>query len=175
MSTSPITAPPRRLLTSADLDTNKWAACGQAAVAALLWRPLEDVRRAFPPHRWCNLAQMRQALAALGIAWKNGSAENWPPPRGLALIQFNGPWTAPGVPAVAALKHTHWIAVGSRLIVGASAGVTPIFDVNVVGSDANGGWIGDAEWRGEVVPYILEDKPKASGTWRVRASLEVPT
>ena len=160
---------PSKLLTGAELDANPWAACGQAAVAALLRRDLAAVKYAFPPHRWCNLTQMRAALDTLGAAWTNGPIEAWPPPRGFTMIEFLGPWSEPGKSINEVLKRTHWIAVDQR--VGDRA---LIFDVNVVGADNNGGWIHDDDWRKEVVPYLVKGIPKASGRWRIRKVLAVP-
>ena len=168
-SPSPVFVRPSRLLTVADLDANEWAACGQAAVAALLRRDLASVRHAFPAHRWCNLSQMREALDALNTVWRNGPIGAWPPPRGLALIEFLGPWSEPWIHVAAKLKRTHWIAVDQR-----QGDHAVIFDVNVVGANANGGWIAESDWRAEVVPYLLKSYPKASGAWRIRNVLEVP-
>ena len=157
---------PLRLLTEAELDANPWAACGQSAVAALLSASLVQVRHAFPPHTWVNLTQMQAALTALDVTWKMGSTL-WPPQRGLAQIQWAGPWTEPGVRVHEALKRSHWIAVRPL------GNVTIVFDVNVVGANNNGGWSTEAFWREQVAPFLTEDIPKAYGTWHVRRMIEV--
>lgn len=140
--------PPRplpKLLTPADLDANPWAACGQAALAALLERPLADVRHAFPPHRWVNLTQMRAALSTLGAQWTNGSSSTWEgvPQRGLVLIQFHGPWTRPSAPVSAALKHAHWVAVvkpkSPHRLPAIERPLAMVFDVNALDAGWNGG------------------------------------
>lgn len=69
-------------LTRADLDANEsWVSCGQTAVAALLRRPLADMRAVFPPHPRCNLRDMRAALSKLDARWKPTLAD----PEGVAM------------------------------------------------------------------------------------------
>jgi hypothetical protein len=144
-----------------------WGAnCGPGALAAVLGRRLEEIR----PHlgdfeckRYTNPRLMFAALRSLGVDWRV-AAEDWPD-HGLIRVQWEGPWTAPGVPMRARYRQTHWI--GSRT---GKSGVE-IFDINCM---SVGGWVHLAEWRDFVVPWLLRDcHPKANGRWHCTHRLAV--
>jgi hypothetical protein len=143
------------------------ANCGPCALAALLGVPVADVRRgfpAFPARPWCSPTQMLDALRLLGrrgVSKPNRPGNNMISP-GLAHIQWTGPWTAAGASPRWAYRHTHWISVACTEY--RSLGV---YDVNV------GHWTTASAWAEKVVPYLLEDVPRADGGWWVRTTIEV--
>lgn len=168
------------LLTRADLDRCQWAVCGQTALAALLHLPLEDVRHAVPAdHVWMTHAQMREALSRLGRKQRGTGYEaergdtrtppcRWPN-RGLALIQFRGPWEEPQYPHVVCLKHTHWISVSSP----AGMDELMVFDINTLAAGWNHGWAPRSWWERWVLARLIASHRRATGAWYVRAGIEV--
>lgn len=120
-------APAPHVLTPDELDSAPWASSGPIALAALLRRPLAEIRSAFPaqmPGRtWTNLRQMHRALDHLRLRYHATQEERaplptatgWPakawPRRGLVLVQWRGPWEAPERRLADSLRHTQWIAV----------------------------------------------------------------
>lgn len=181
------------LLTMADLDASPWASCGPASLAALLQRPLPELRHAFPRATpsctWTNLERMRYALnslGAIGLSFeetllvgavegvRDALARAWPR-RGLAIVQFRGSWDAMPVNHPAQLQRSHWVAcvpVGTRF--GDQELTTDaIFDINAVESGL-GGWLAREEWLSGMVAYLVEGfGKKATGEWWLRAALEV--
>jgi hypothetical protein len=144
-----------------------WGAnCGPGALAAVLGLSLNQVRPHlgdFESKRYMNPMLMFAALRSLGVTWRN-AAEGWPD-RGLIRIQWEGPWTAPGVPVRVRYRHTHW--VGSRLC----RGEVEVFDINCM---CVGGWVPLPEWSGRVVPWLLKEcHPKANGRWHSTHRLAV--
>lgn len=133
---------------------DEWKAnCGPAALAALVGRPLAQVREAFPdfPAKpWANPTHMRAALTRLD--WSHRYCDGWPE-RGLAFIQWEGPWLDPGVPVGAAYRHTHWVAAAEG----------KVFDVNA------GNWTTPDEWVTRIVPLFVTGKVTG---WHVRCGLE---
>lgn len=115
------------MFTASEAETayNTWGAnCGPGALAAILDRPLDDVRpllRGFDQKHYTNPRMMRAALDALGVkyTWAVRRAGYLPPLHGLARVQWTGPWMKPGVPPAAAYRHTHWVA--ARVVGSASA------------------------------------------------------
>jgi hypothetical protein len=76
------------------------------------------------------------------------------PAYGLARVQFEGPWTRPGVPMRVRYRYSHWVGSfddGSMLFV---------FDVNA-------GWCTYAHWRDKTMPWLTGDIPRASGRWHL--------
>jgi hypothetical protein len=145
-----------------------WGAnCGPAALAAVTQRTLDQVRRHlgdFEQKRYTNPSLMWAALRSLGICWFGTNPLRWPM-HGLARVQWEGPWTAPGVPIVARYRHTHW--VGSR----ATDTGTLIFDANCM---CVGGWVPLEEWTKEVVPWLLRECERgANGKWHLANCVEV--
>jgi hypothetical protein len=144
-----------------------WGAnCGPGALAAALDLTLDDVRphlRDFERKRYTNPLMMYGALKSLCIPYYR--INDWPT-NGLVRVQWEGPWTAPGVPVRVAYRHTHWI--GSRYD---DAGVW-IFDINCI---CVGGWVKLTEWRHQVVPWLLRElEPKANGKWQPTHYLKLP-
>ena len=87
------------------------------------------------------------------------------PAFGLCRVQWEGPWTAPGVPIRVRYRHTHWVAVDTL------DGEVWIFDVNCM---CVGGWVQLAEWRDSVVTWLLKEcEPQADGKWHLTHVIEV--
>lgn len=145
--------------------------CGPGAIAGVLGLTLDALRPnlcGFEAKRYTNPTLMWEILRKLGVRFRSsGKGSTWPD-FGLARIQWEGPWTAPGVPARAAYRHTHW--VGAYRLPGHLAGIE-IFDINAIG---DGGWIPLQNWRERLVPWLLEQcEPKASGGWYITHSVEI--
>jgi hypothetical protein len=149
----------------------EWGAnCGPGALAAITGKTLDDVRPhllRFDEKRYTNPAMMRGALRSLGVRheWRVRDRAYLMPLYGLARVQWDGPWTQPGVPAKAAYRHTHWVA----------ARMTPdgdqVFDINCI---CVGGWVSFNEWQRQVVPWLLKQcEPKATGDWWLTHLVEV--
>ncbi len=154
-------------LADADAAADAWGAnCGPGALAAVLGLSLEEIRPHlgdFERKRYTNPLLMFAALRSLGVSWCD-NAEDWPD-GGLIRVQWEGPWTAPGVPMRARYRCTHW--VGSRV---GETGVE-VFDINCM---CVGGWVSLAEWRDYVVPWLLQEcHPKANGRWHSTHRLAV--
>lgn len=160
--------------------------CGPAAVAAVCGLTLEQVRPLlgdFEKKRYTNPALMWQILRATGRHWKKNTLQQCSsehqgslafPQYGLARVQWEGPWTAPGVPMRVRYRHTHW--VGGALI-DPRDWTTPgweeprIFDVNCM---CVGGWVPFSEWSESVVPWLLKEcEPKANGRWHLTHVVEI--
>lgn len=154
-----------------------WGAnCGPGALAAICGLTLDEVR----PHMgdferklYTNPTLMLAALLSLCEAGLiNGYLRDMrkqPPwPRyGLARIQWEGPWTKPGVPARVAYRHTHWVGV---------CGFNPtnvgIFDINMISNGT--GWGSLENWRTIMVPLLLKEcVPRADGKWHLTHAIEI--
>lgn len=154
-----------------------WGAnCGPGALAAIFNMTLDEVRPHlgdFESKGYTNPTLMFAALDSLGIAkWNCRMASKvlgpvgWPK-HGLARIQWEGPWTRPGVPARVAYRHTHWVAARRYEPTDSMA----IFDINAIGM---GGWIAEKIWSDSLVPWLLKHcEPKADGKWHITHSLEI--
>lgn len=143
-----------------------WGAnCGPGALAAVMGMHINEVRRHladFDRKRYTNPLMMYAALRSLRARWSK--CKGWPR-LGLVRVQWEGPWTAPGVPMRARYRRTHWI--GSRL----HDGQLWIFDINCM---EVGGWVVLEEWHGSVVPWLLQQiEPKADGHYHTTHHLEV--
>jgi len=154
-------------LADTEAASEAWGAnCGPGALAAVLGLTLEQVRPHlgdFERKHYTNPTLMLAALHSLEVTWCN-SPNDWPD-SGLIRVQWEGPWTAPGVPIRARYRQTHWI--GSRR---GEAGIE-VFDINCM---CVGGWVRLAEWRDQVVPWLLREcHPKADGRWHTTHRLEV--
>lgn len=162
--------------------------CGPAAICAVLGKTPEEVRPHlgdFERKGYTNPTLMFAALRSLGATWTPimktktdpRAIIGWPR-RGLVRVQWQGPWTEPGVPMRARYRHTHWIGaryVGDRAaqIESLRNGRPPleIFDINRM---CVGGWVPFPEWAGQVVPWLLgEAEPKANGQWHQTHVLEL--
>jgi hypothetical protein len=95
----------------------------------------------------------------------DASANAWPR-FGLARVQWEGPWTAAGVPVAARYRHTHWVGADTIDIRNSR-----VFDINAIRA---GGWISLDVWAGQLVPWLLEQcEPKADGRWHLTHAVEV--
>ena len=156
----------------ADKAAEDWGMnCGPGAAAAILGLTLDEVRPHlgdFEKKGYTNPTQMWRILQSLGtkFSYRGGDLgrENWPS-YGLARIQWEGPWTKPGVPPRVAYRHTHW--VGSRR----RGQATEVFDINCIGV---GGWVSKHEWTSAVVPWLIREcVPKGTGDWFSTHAVEV--
>ena len=159
--------PPRFCLRDAERAHDEWGAnCGPGALAAIMDMTLDQVRPHmgdFEGKRYTNPALMFEALRSIGRAWRK-TAPAWPD-YGLARIQWEGPWTLPGVPFRARYRFSHW--VGAQSV----AGSIGIFDINAISNGT--GWVSLADWRDIVVPWLLEEcVPRAAGGWHITHAIE---
>lgn len=156
-------------LEDAERAFDQWGAnCGPGALAAITGRTLDEVRPFlgdFEKKRYTNPTLMFQSLDRLGVKWHKAPTESWPN-YGLVRIQWEGPWTKPGVPMRVRYRHTHWIGVRQR------PGLTAaVFDINAM---CVGGWIDEDEWCESLVPWLLNEvEPKADGRWHRTHVLKV--
>lgn len=143
------------------------ASCGHAALAAITGREVKDVwhsaRLAFEARQYVSAPAMEDALSLVvsRLNWRHGSSARVFPVRGLVLIQWEGPWMAPGLPFGAQLARTHWIAVDRT-----DAGEM-IYDIN------QDGWRMTADWERATVPQIIATIKRATGAYHVRKAYEV--
>jgi hypothetical protein len=152
--------------------SDEWGCnCGPGALAAILGKTLDEVRPLIPgfeQKRYTNPTMMYEALNASKTAWRIDrglAATRFFPKYGLARVQWEGPWTEPGVPARARYRYTHWI--GSHV----TADRISIFDINAI---AYGGWIHADEWTNDLVPWLLKELyPRANGKWHLTHVIEI--
>ena len=164
--------PPKLRFSSDDLERafDEWGAnCGPGALAAVTGKTLEEVRPHlvdFEDKRYTNPTMMFGALHSLGICHGTLMPRDWPG-LGLCRVQWEGPWTAPGVPIRARYRQTHWIGVCA-----ANPDNIGVFDINAM---ANGsGWCSLNDWEETIVPWILEHcVPRASGAWHLTHSIDL--
>lgn len=156
--------------THADADRayEEWGAnCGPGAIAAIMNMTLDEVRPHmgdFEAKKYTNPTLMQDVLRSIGRRFSN-IGRNWPN-YGLVRIQWEGPWTEPGVPMRARYRYTHWI--GTKL---ASQNNRGVFDINCINNGT--GWVSVADWSSEIVPWLLEQYPRATGSWHVTHGIEV--
>ena len=153
----------------------KWGAnCGPAALAAIMGLTLDQVRPHmgdFESKGYTNPTLMFAALDSIGRRWRRARCVDTPfgmrwPDYGLVRVQWEGPWTAPGVPLRARYRFTHWVAAARE-----GAGVA-VFDVNASGNGS--GWCSVEDWESVVVPWILSEcVPRATGGWHMTHVIEV--
>lgn len=155
---------------------DEWGAnCGPGALAAVLNLSLDAVRPHLPgfdAKRYMNPTMMRAALDSLAVSyqWHTGRRGLFPS-YGLARVQWDGPWTKPGVPPAAAYRHTHWVgsAMPDRAV--SDPHDVKIFDINAI---SVGGWIDLPQWRTQLVPWLLQQcQPKANGLWWLTHVVEI--
>ena len=146
--------------------------CGPAAIAAICGLSLEELR----PHlgdfelkHFTNPTLMWEILNNLGLRWqmhtKTPGGICWPR-YGLARVQWEGPWTEPGVPMAARYRHTHWIGVQ-----GANKADIGIWDVNCMNNGT--GWVGLEDWKAIAVPAITANIKRANGKWHLTHGVEI--
>jgi len=166
---------PRFTLEDLEAANDAWGCnCGPGALAAICGLTLDEVRPHLGPAwpGYTNPTAMRNALRSVrarlnqAIGWLELDVARWPS-RGLCRIQWEGPWTQPGVPARARYRFTHWIGAATDPVRGVG-----IFDINVL---ANGsGWCSLEDWSTQVAPVLAKDHDKrATGTWHITHAIEV--
>lgn len=136
---------------------NFGATCGPAAFAAVTEREVCRVMHYFPhfpDRRWTNLTQMLSACAVAGYA--TGVEKCAPPSRGVALVQWLGPWTEKQFFSRWSLVHTHWVGVDGNWI----------FDHNACC------WQTLGEWSAGTAAELIAQVPRATG-WRIKYGVEV--
>lgn len=142
--------------------------CGPGAIAGVLGMKLDQVRphlEEFEARRYTNPTMMWRILRNLQVSYYLRRDREWPV-FGLARIQWEGPWTEPGVPMAARYRHTHW--VGSCQHPRRGQG---IFDINCM---SVGGWVPLREWSADLVPWLLaETTPRATGKWHITHAVEI--
>ena len=152
----------------ADRAYDAWGCnCGPGAIAAIMGMTLDAVRPLmgdFERKKYTNPTLMWEVLDRIGRPWRKiGKA--WPT-FGLARIQFEGPWTAPGVNPKAAYRHTHWVASWQHPDRGHG-----IFDINMTGNGS--GWGKIEHWESVIVPLLAANIPRADGKWHVTHGVEI--
>lgn len=147
---------------------DEWGAnCGPGAIAAMTGMTLDDVRPLlgdFETKRYTNPTLMFETLERIGKPWRKIGAE-WPV-YGLARIQWEGPWTAEGVPMRVRYGYTHW--VGSWKTEARGHGV---FDINCINNGS--GWVTFKDWDDFVVPALVHKYKKSTGGWHVTHGIEL--
>lgn len=149
---------------------DEWGAnCGPGAIAGILGLSLDDIRPHmgnFESKRYTNPALMERVLNSLDAPWRFSENTNTWPAYGLARVQWEGPWTEPGVPDGARQRQTHWVAAAAT-----PSGNHLIFDINCI---CVGGWVSLAEWSDKVVPWLLREVvPGANGRWHLTHVIEI--
>lgn len=177
---------PRFTLDDVQRASDEWGLnCGPAAVAAICGFTLEGIRPLlgdFEKKGYTNPTLMWEILRNTGVKWQAsmigvaargiGGRSPWPF-YGLARVQWEGPWTAPGVPMRVRYRHTHWVGATNFGEDWHKAGWQEpmIFDVNCM---CVGGWVTLSEWSGSLVPWLLEQcDPKADGKWHLTHIVEI--
>ena len=136
---------------------NFGANCGPAAFAAVTQQEVCRVMQYFPQFpecRWTNLTQMLRAFAEAGYATQVQKCAA--PSRGVALVQWLGPWTEKQFFSRWSLIHTHWIGVESDRV----------FDHNACC------WQTLGEWAAGTAAGLIAEVRRATG-WRIKYGVEV--
>lgn len=165
---------PRFTLAELEAANNAWGCnCGPGALAAICGLTLDEVRSHLGPNwpGYTNPTTMVAALRSTGVRWSSfqvarESRTSWPL-WGLCRIQWEGPWTLPGVPMRARYRYTHWVGAATDQQRGVG-----VFDVNVL---ANGsGWCSLADWSAHVAPELAKGHGRrATGGWYITHAIEV--
>jgi hypothetical protein len=161
----------RPLFSPADADRayDEWGAnCGPGAIAAICGITLDELRpfmeaAGFGGKRYTNPTMMFDVLRQLDVEWRR-AAPCWPN-YGLVRIQWEGPWTNPGVPLRARYRYTHWVGAAIR------NGDVGVFDINCMNNGT--GWGRFDDWSKIIVPHLTALYPRASGGWHITHALEV--
>ena len=170
--------PPRFNAEDANRAYDEWGAnCGPGAIAAICGLTLDELRPHmddFEAKRYTNPTLMWAVMRSLGVRFSFRGGDlgraNWPR-YGLARVQWEGPWTRPGVPMRARYRHTHWVGAATLPACGGNLQVG-IFDINAIGNGS--GWCSLRDWEQTLVPWILENcVPRADGGWHLTHVVEV--
>lgn len=142
--------------------------CGPGAICAVVRLRPDELRHHlgdFEQKGYTNPTLMFSTLRSLGVRWRAIDKGVWPG-YGLVRIQWHGPWMAEGVPIAARYRHTHWIGCRDTEKRGRE-----IYDVNCM---AVGGWVPEAEWKNQVVPWLAGQLVKRwDGGWSMTHCLEI--
>lgn len=163
----------------ADRAAEVWRAnCGPGAIAAMTGLTLDELRPylgEFEAKGYTNPTLMWETLGRLGAKWRLIKPPTAWPRYGLCRVQWEGPWTAPGVPMRVRYRHTHWIGCISLRPLAASRLMdveAGIFDINALGNGT--GWCSLADWSNFLVPWLLREvAPKANGKWHLTHIVEL--
>lgn len=159
---------PRFNLADAERAFEEWGCnCGPSALAAIMGMTLDEVRPHIPgfdAKRYTNPTMMEAALRSIGRPWRKIGTQ-WPE-FGLVRIQWEGPWTLPGVPIAARYRFTHWVGGWNTPDRGYG-----VFDINTINNGS--GWTAKQAWETVCVPYITQHVPRATGAWHVTHGIEV--
>lgn len=171
--------------TLADLEAanDAWGCnCGPGALAAICGLTLDEVRPHFGA-RFPGYANPTAMFAALYLAGRRidllrrtSATEQLWPRWGLCRIQWQGPWTQPGVNPRWAYRHTHWVGASRLQPPDGSEGPATVcvWDVNQLGAPLNGdGWAPIAWWTARTVPELTRGIPRATGGWHITHAIEV--
>lgn len=167
----------RFTLADAERASDEWGCnCGPSALAAVAGLTLDEIRPLmgdFEKKRYTNPMLMFECLRRIDRPfWKIDGI----PTHGLLRIQWEGPWTHPGVPMRARYRHTHWVGIQQHERIGIQypGKISPaagIFDINAMNS---GGWIAFRDWSCELVPWIIKEcVPRATGGWHITHRIQV--
>jgi hypothetical protein len=138
-------------------EINFGANCGPCSFAAITGKEVCRVMALFPHFenaQWTNLTQMMRAFSDSGHETRMRRCEF--PDRGVALIQWLGPWTEKRFFSRWSLIHTHWVAVEGGWI----------YDYSV------GAWQTVSAWQATVADEFISEIPGARG-WAVKYGISV--
>lgn len=164
---------------AAERAADEWGCnCGPAALAAIMNMTLDEVRPHmgdFESKGYTNPTLMFGALKSVGARYVSSTPSRaapagcWDWPNwGLCRVQWEGPWTKPGVPIRARYRQTHWIGVCHP----PRSETVGIFDVNCLQNGS--GWVSFLDWEMMVVPWLLKNAvPRADGKWHLTHAVEV--
>lgn len=151
---------------------NAWGAnCGPCTLAAIIQRPVMQVRDLFPDfsnRRYVNPTHMKEALRLAGVRFSNRFGADKRPRYGLAFIQWRGPWDERSV--AEQYRHTHWIGVAAGVHTPTGKNLEVVYDVNA------GHWVSRADWEDVdkgVAAWIVKHTKGATGAWFIRTGIEV--
>jgi hypothetical protein len=151
---------------------DEWGAnCGPGALAAIMNMTLDAVRphlKDFDKKHYTNPTMMYAALNSIGAKWRLiKPLKSWPR-HGLVRVQWEGPWTKPGVPMGARYRHTHWVAASKRYAEDNIA----VFDINAINNGT--GWISLVDWCEQLAPWLMKEiVPKSNGRWHITHVIEI--
>ena len=138
---------------------NFGANCGPVSFAALMRTEVCRVISYFPHFEHSNWTNLTQMLGALDSARCDRQVRRRElPSRGLALIQWLGPWTEKDFFSRWSLPHTHWIAVDGAWVFEHTAER----------------WQKLTDWASLVANKYVSKIPRATG-WAVKYGIEVKT
>lgn len=139
-----------------------WGAnCGPTAIAALLGKPVADIRPLVEPFKgYMNAGDLVAALGRAGVRTRRRDEARGSkalPQHGLAVLQIDGPWCEPGVNPRARFRYTHTIASRNGIW---------IYDGNARA------WLDRSPWEAYVMKEIVDDTRRATG-WYTSTVIEV--